>query len=181
MTATQVLIVIAAVLGFWVVGAYNRLVRLRNGIGSAWTQLDEQLRRRASVLDALLTAVRPRMEGGDPHALDAADAAQRQVQAAADAMRSRPVQEPGSASLVAAEGVLASAQARVAALLDENPVLRADAQVHQALDELKAVDLRLQFARQGFNVAVDGYNDAARQFPTTLVAWAFGLRRAGRV
>ena len=149
-------------------------------LGRVTQSIFEHLRRRAGVLDALLAAVRPRL-AGDPHVLDATAAAQRQVQSAADALRSRPVQESGSASLVAAEGVLASAHARVAALLDESPVLRADADVHRALDELKEVELRLQLARQGFNGAVDAYNDAACQFPTTLVAWAFGLRRAGRV
>jgi LemA protein len=180
MTAMQVMIALAAVLGFWAVGAYNRLVRLRNAIGMAWTALDEQLRRRGGVHEALLAALRPRV-AGDPHALDAAAAAQRQVQSAADGLRARPVQEAGSASLVAAEGVLASAQARVVALLDESPGLRADADVHRMLDEWKELELRLQFARQAFNDAVEAYNGAARQFPTTLVAWAFGLRRAGRV
>lgn len=180
MTTAQVLMAIAAVLGFWAVGAYNRLVRLRNGIGTAWAQFDEQQRRRRAQTDSLITALRLRLAGA-PHALDAAEAAQRQVQVAADALRSRPVQEAGSASLVAAEGVLGSAMSRVMALLDENPALRADADVHRALDGLKDAELRMGLSRQAFNDAVDAYNGAARQFPTTLVAWVFGLRRAGRV
>ena len=138
MTTLQVLIAIAAVLGFWVVGAYNRLVRLRNGIGTAWSLVEEHQRRRRALTDTLITALRSLLPG-DPHALDAADAAQRQVQVAADTLRSRPVHEAGSASLVAAEGVLSSAMTRVMGLLDESPVLRADAGVHRAL-EIGVVD-----------------------------------------
>lgn len=180
MTSLQWLIAAGVILGFWVVGAYNRLVRLRNGIGTAWSSLEEPLRRRAALVDSLLGALRQRVPN-DGHTLDAADAAQRQVLVAADVLRGKPVQEAGCASLVAAEGVFASALGRVAALLDESPALRADADVHVALDALKECELRLQLARQAFNDAVDAYNGAARQFPTTVVAWMFSLRRAGRV
>ena len=50
--------VLLAVLLFWVVGAYNRLTRLRSAIGAAWGQIDEQLARRAAALDSLLELVR---------------------------------------------------------------------------------------------------------------------------
>jgi LemA protein len=180
MTPTHVLIAVAAVLGFWIVGAYNRLVGLRNVIATAWTAVDEHLRRRGEVLASLLSALRDGLRD-DPHVLEAAAAAQQQLQAAAETLRGRPLQAAGAASLVAAEGVLASALARVRALLELQPALRDEGAIALILRERDDVDMRLMMARQAFNDAVDAYNGAARQFPTSLVARLFGLRRAGKV
>ena len=52
-----ILIATSAILVFWVVGAYNRLVRLKNAIGAAFGQLDEQLRRRHELIVRLMTLV----------------------------------------------------------------------------------------------------------------------------
>jgi LemA protein len=118
---------------------------------------------------------------GERHAVEAAAAAQQQVLAAADTLRARPLQAGGAASLVAAEGVLGSALGRVRVLLDADAALHGDPAIEALLREQEAVELRLLMARQAFNDAVDSYNLAARQFPTTLVARLFGLRHAGRV
>ena len=48
-TSTTVLLVLVALLGFWAVGAYNRLTRLRGAAISAWGPLDAQLRRRQAL------------------------------------------------------------------------------------------------------------------------------------
>ncbi len=180
MTSTQVFIAIAGVLGFWVVGAYNRLVGLRNVISNAWTPVDEQLRRRADLLATALSSLGARVPG-ERHAVEAASAAQQQVLAAACTLGDRPLQTAGAASLVAAEGVLGSALGRVRALVEADTALRGDPELGALLREQEAVELRLLMARQAFNDAVDTYNVAARQFPTVLVARLFGLRPAGKV
>jgi LemA protein len=118
---------------------------------------------------------------GEQRAFDAVLAAQLQVRAAADALRARPVQTDGAAALAAAEGVLEAALARLSGLLDPHPLLREEQALAHALAALQDVQRRLAFARQRFNDAVDAYNAAVRQFPTTIVARLFGLRGAGRV
>jgi LemA protein len=171
---------VGAALVFWMVGAYNRLLALRNTIAGAWGQLDEQLRLRGDLLPALVDAVGAHLPA-EQHAFDAVLAAQLQVRAAADALRARPVQTDGAASLAAAEGVLDVALARLGGLLDPHPLLREEQALADVLAALHEGQPRLAFARQRFNDAVDAYNAAARQFPTTIVAWLFGLRAAGRV
>ena len=47
-------LVVAAVLLFWAIGAHNRLIALRNAIGSAWAQLDALLKRRQALVEQLL-------------------------------------------------------------------------------------------------------------------------------
>ena len=90
MTGGQVAaLAVGAVLVFWMVGAYNRLVALRNAIGAAWAQVDEQLQRRRLVLESMAQALRPGL-AEEPAALEALLGALLQVQAAADAVRARP-------------------------------------------------------------------------------------------
>jgi LemA protein len=50
--------VVLAVLVFWAVGAYNRLVRLRNSIGNAFAQIDVQLKRRYDLIPNLVEAAK---------------------------------------------------------------------------------------------------------------------------
>jgi LemA protein len=180
MTTLNVIIAVAAVLGFWIVGAYNRLVALRNVISTAWSTVDEHLRRRGELVLALMGVLDTRMPE-ERITLESIAGAVRQVQAAADTLRARPLDADGAASFGAAEGVFGVAIARLRSLLDTQPELRAEPAIDVALREQEAVDLRLMLARQTFNDAVDAYNAASRQFPSVLVARIFGLRQAGRI
>jgi LemA protein len=181
MTSGQVATLLgAAVLVFWMVGAYNRLVRLRNDIGAAWAQFDGQLQRRAQALPALLGALREPMAAERP-TLELVESAQLQVRAAADALRAAPVRVEAAAVLVGAVAQLDSTLARLLALLDQQPDLRAEPAVATGLSELHDVDLRLAFARRLFNEAVQVYNSAARQFPTRLLTRLYGFGTAGRL
>ena len=165
---------------FWMVGAYNRLVGMRHEIGAAWAQADEQLRRRAHALPTLVELVRDALPD-EGQVYDAVVAAGRQVQVAADALRARPMQAPEAQNLATAEGVLGAAFARLRALFDAHPALAASSEIDETMRELHDVDLRLGFARQHFNRAVDGYNAAVAQFPTQLLAGMFGFQPAGRI
>ena len=105
--ASWLTVVLAAVLLFWIIGAYNRLVGLRNAISAAFMQVDEQLRRRQQLLQTLAEALRPVM-AAELSTLDTLGAAVQQVQAAADATRPRACSAAAAASLGVAESVLSS-------------------------------------------------------------------------
>jgi LemA protein len=178
--STQHLLGIAAValLGFWMLGAYNRLVALRNGIIAAWTQVDEPLQRRAAALQPLVDELRTHLP--DEHvALDAVLAAQVRLQAAADAMRARPATAPRAAALAAAETTLQAALSRLLALLDQRSHLAGADVVAAHLAVQRDATQRLAFARQMFNDAVGTYNEAVQQFPTRLLSRLFGFGAAG--
>lgn len=172
------LIAAAALLMFWVLGAHNRLVALRNAIIEAWQQLDEPLQRRAAALGALADALRAHLpdEGG---AFDAVRAALTQLHRAVDALRARPALAPRAAAFRAADGVLAAAQSRLLALVEQHRELATADDLAPHLATLRDAAQRQQFARQLFNDAVCRYNDAARQFPTRLLAGLFGFGTAG--
>ncbi|MDE2453595.1 MAG: LemA family protein, partial [Burkholderiales bacterium] len=108
-------------------------------------------------------------------------AAQLQVQAAAAAMRARPVAASLAAALIGAEAAMASASSRVLALLDQQDGLRRDESVAPYASVLGESVGRLTFARQLFNDAAQAYNDALHQVPTRLLSRFFGFQAAGRI
>ncbi len=173
-------LLVVAVLVFWMVGAYNRLVGLRNRIGSAWQQVDEALQRRGEAVAPLVAALREGLVG-EGAALDALLSAQAQVAAAADGLRLRPMVADSTQALVLAEALMAAAGARVLALLDLQAELRGAEAVAPPVLALREAEPRLAFARQLFNDAVQAYNDAARQWPTRWLTRLYGFGTAGRL
>ena len=56
--STTLLVLILAAITLWIVFAYNRLVRLRNQVRTAWADIDVQLTRRHDLVPQLVSAVR---------------------------------------------------------------------------------------------------------------------------
>jgi LemA protein len=171
---------VAAVLVFWMVGGYNRLVALRTAIGDAFRQVDELVQRRAAAATALAAVARDTMASEQP-ALEAWLAAQTASRQAADALRARPVMATLAAALMNAEPPLSAAGARVMALLEQHPAMLAEATTAAHVATLRETEARLVFARQMYNEATQAYNDAVRLFPTRLLARLYGFGTAGRL
>ena len=181
MSATQwAWLALAAVLVFWMVGAYNRLVALRNGIGAAWQQIDAALNHRAAVLPPLVAALREPL-AGEHGALDALQAAQAQAVLAARALAVRPVAVETAAAWVQAEAALVSRASRVLALLDQQPAVRDSPAVAALRQAWRDADAQLGFARRLFDAAALAYNQAAGQLPTRWLVRVYGFGPAGLV
>jgi LemA protein len=176
-TSNLILLVIAGVLLFWVVGAYNRLVRLRNEISNAFAQIDVQLKRRHDLIPNLVEVARKYMEH-ERETLERVTAARAQVMAATDLVKSKPNQPGPILSLGMAEGVLSNAMGRFNAVLESYPELKADQRMRDLGEELVHTENKVAFSRQLFNDASLSYNNAAHQFPTNVVAGLFGFRTA---
>ena len=174
------LLTLLAVLVFWTVGAYNRLVALRTVIGQAWAKVDEALRLRAQAADPLLAALREPL-AAEHGALDAAQAALVEVKRTASAMAARPVVPENAAAWVAAEAGLSAAASRLFALLEHSEALRRQDDVAEHTRRWREADTRLAFARQLFNEAAEAYNGAIALFPTRLLVLMFRFGKAGRI
>lgn len=168
---------VAAVLLFWGIGAYNRLMRLRNAIGEAYVQLDQHLSERAEVCTKLVALLRPVLPS-EQSTFDALESAQTEAQAAAQAARARPYAADPVGSLAVASAVHAAALARLTSLIEHQPELREQAGVDPLVDELKLIERQRAFSRQVFNQAVAQYNEAAAQFPTRVLAGLYGFAEA---
>jgi LemA protein len=173
MSSLQItLVALAAVLVFWAVGAYNRLMQLRNGILRRFAPLDQQLGLRHTLLQRQIDALEPAWpEHGNT--LSALRAACGQAQAAASHARTHPAAAGALNSLRLAEDILLETRARLP------PVPTDDADQADLGAQLLAAEAALQFARSRFNDAVMEYNHAVQQFPTRMLAGVFGFRPAG--
>lgn len=176
-TPSILILIIGALLLFWAVGAYNRLVRLRNEIGNAFAQIDVQLKRRHDLIPNLVEVARKYMEH-ERETLERVTAARAQVIAATDLVKSKPNQSGPIMSLGMAEGVLANAMGRFNAVLESYPELKADQRLKDLSEELTHTENKVAFSRQLFNDASLDYNNAAQQFPTNVVAGLFGFQTA---
>jgi len=179
MTATEAAVLAAAaVLGFWMLGAYNRLVRLRQAVATAFGAVDEAFGSRHELLAELLAAAAPHLLD-EQDATAAVEAGRQQARVAAQRLALRPHSAGRAASLALAEQVLRAAVAGLLALAKAHPRLRTDERFRTAMNSLSATQHRLGAARDAFNAASAHYNRNLAQFPTRLIAGLFGFREAG--
>jgi LemA protein len=171
---------LGAVLVFWMLGAYQRLVRLRKAVAIAWAQVETPLRVRSEVVVRLIEALRQPL-ASEMATLDAAIEALRAAEVAARALRAAPVSADAAADLSAALGRQDTGLARIAALCEVSQDLPGRATVDQALERLGASQRDLAFGRQLFNAAAQSYNGALSEFPTRLLAGLYRFGSAGRI
>jgi LemA protein len=171
---TLVLIALAALLVFWAVGAYNRLVRLKNTIANAFGQIDVQLKRRYDLIPNLVEAAKKYLQH-ERATLEAVTLARNQAKAASDVVRSKPANAAAVVALATAEQALDGSLGRLFALSEAYPELKADETIRDLSEELTSTENKVAFSRQAYNDAVLDYNNAQGQFPAMLIASAFSF------
>ncbi|MFI5447641.1 LemA family protein [Polaromonas sp. UC242_47] len=173
-TQSLVLVVVCALLLFWAVGAYNRLVRLKNIIANAFGQIDVQLKRRYDLIPNLVEAAKKYLQH-ERDTLEAVISARNQARVASDAARNRPTHAPEVMALAVAEQALDGSLARLFAVAEAYPELKADDTIRELSEELTSTENKVAFARQAYNDSVLDYNNAQAQFPALLIARVFGF------
>jgi LemA protein len=173
-TSNLAFLAVAAVLIFWAVGAYNRLVRLKNTIANAFGQIDVQLKRRYDLIPNLVEAAKKYLQH-EQTTLEAVISARNQARSASDKLRSHPGKADAVIALAAAEQALDGSLGRLFAVAEAYPDLKADQTIRELSEELTSTENKVGFARQAYNDAVLDYNNAQGQFPALLIARAFGF------
>lgn len=174
MTITLVLVAIAAVIALWAIGAYNNLVNLRNQVKNAWSQIDVQLQRRYDLIPNLVETVKGYMNY-EKSTLESVINARNQASSARESIAQAGGPTEGSLKqLLAAESTLRSGVNSIFALAENYPQLKASDTMRQLQEELSTTENKVAFARQAYNDQVLQYNTAQQQFPTVLLASAFG-------
>jgi LemA protein len=170
-----VFIALGLVVFFWAVGAYNRLVRLKNAIANAFGQIDVQLKRRYDLIPNLVEVAR-RYLAHEAQTLEAVIAARNQARTAEQTAATSPLNAGALGALAGAEQVLGGALGKLFAVVEDYPDLKADQNMRELSEELTSTENRVGFARQAYNDHVLEFNDAAAQFPTLLIARLFGFQ-----
>lgn len=172
-----VFLALIAVVVFWAIGAYNRLVGLRNRFKNAFAQIDVQLKRRYDLIPNLVETAKGYMK----HERETLEAVIKARNSAVTA-NAAAAADPGSAvaiqSLTQAEGALTGALGRLFALAEAYPDLKANQNMMQLSEELTGTENKISFARQSFNDSVMSYNTAVEQFPSNVLAGMFSFKLA---
>jgi LemA protein len=170
-----IVLVIIALPVFWAIGAYNRLVSLRNRFKNAFSQIDIQLKRRYDLIPNLVETAKGYMKH-ERETLEAVIAARNQAvtanaKAAGDLTDTAAMQQMASA-----EGALGSSLGKLFALSEAYPDLKANENMMQLTEELTATENRIAFARQAYNDSVMQYNNSVEQFPGSIIANMFAFK-----
>ena len=160
---TMLFFVVLVVLALWIIGAYNRLIALKNQVVNGWKQIDVQLKRRHDLIPNLVNTVKGTMNF------------ERETLEAVISARNKAVNATGIKETAAAEGALSGALTRFFAVAEAYPDLKSNQNVLQLQEELTGTENKIGFARQAYNDVATTYNTVQMQFPTNFVA---GLAKA---
>ncbi len=177
MTSFLIFLGILAAIVFWTIGIYNRLVNQRNRVRNAFAQIDVQLTRRYDLIPNLVEAVKGYMKH-ERETLEAVISARNTAVSSLEAAKADPANAEAMKKLGESEGALGGVLSRLFALSEAYPDLKANQNMMQFQEELATTENKVSFARQAFNDAVMGYNNAAENFPNNVIAGMFSFKLA---
>ncbi|MDO8495443.1 MAG: LemA family protein [bacterium] len=165
MKISLIIVGIIVVLGLWLVGMFNALVRSRNRVKEAWSDIDVQLKRRYDLIPNLVETVKG-------YASHEREVLENVIKARSAAMGAQTVGEHGQA-----ENMLSGALKSLFALSEAYPQLRASENFAKLQDELSDTENKIQAARRFYNTNVLDLNNKVEQFPTNIFANMFGFTK----
>ena len=145
--------------------SYNGLVRLRNRIDNAWSQIDVQLKRRYDLIPNLVETVK----GYASH--------ERQVLENVTQARANAINAQGPAQQADAENMLSGALKSLFAVAEAYPDLKANQNFLSLQEELTSTEDRVAYARQFYNDSVLSYNNKLQTFPRNVIAGMFNFEK----
>ena len=164
-----IIIVILVVLGFWLGGTFighrNDMVRKKEAVNAAWSQVDVVLQRRADLIPNLVETVK--------------GYASQEVKVFGDiaAARAALIGAKGPEEKIAANGQLDSALGRLLVVVENYPQLKSNENFMRLQDELAGTENRIAIERRRYNETVQDYNTYLGLFPNNIVASLSGFTR----
>jgi LemA protein len=148
--------------------SYNGLIKTRNRVDNAWSQIDVQLKRRHDLIPNLVETVK----GYAAH--------ERQTLEAVTNARANAI-NAGNQGTVAdqaqAENVLSGALKSLFAVAEAYPDLKANQNFLQLQEEVTSTEDRIAYARQFYNDSVLNYNNKIQTFPRNVIANSFNFQK----
>ncbi|MEE9270203.1 MAG: LemA family protein [Candidatus Krumholzibacteria bacterium] len=156
--------VIALVVGYFV-GIFNTLVRLRNRVKNAWSQIDVQLKRRHDLIPNLVETAKGYMSH------------ERETLENITNARSRAMGASSMGDKSAAEGELGGALSKFMLVVENYPDLKANQNFLALQEELTSTENKIAFSRQSYNDSVLFFNNKTEVFPSNILANTFNFTK----
>jgi LemA protein len=154
---------IVAVIVLMLISGYNSMVSLDENVNGKWSQVENQLQRRADLIPNLVNTVK----GYAAH--------EQAIFTALAEARSKMMGAGSVGEAAEANQAMTSALSRLIAVAENYPNLKADANFRQLQDELAGTENRIATARKDYNDAVQGYNTRIKRFPNNIYANILGF------
>ena len=163
MIAFWIILVLVVIVVLVSIGVYNGLVKQRNKVENAWSQIDVQLKRRVDLIPNLVETVKG-YAAHERETLDAVIQARNMAQSAT-----------GPAEAAAADNVLTGALKSVFALSEAYPDLKANQNFLALQEELTGTEDKIAYSRQFYNDTVNKYNTKIQSMPSNIIAGMFNF------
>jgi len=157
---------ITAVLIFWFIAVYNRLIKLRNMKEEGWSGIDVQLKRRSNLIPNLIETVKGYM-GHESSVLEKVTE-----------LRTQSMNAPDVGSKIAAESLLTRSLGKLFAVAENYPDLKASQNFQDLQKQLSEIEDEIQMARRYYNGTVRNLNVGIETFPNSIVAGMFDFEKA---
>jgi len=172
--ALLIILGLAVLVVFIVIGMYNGLVTSRNRFKNAFAQIDVQLKRRYDLIPNLVETAKGYMQH-ERATLEAVITARSAASNARGPAAAHPDDPKAMQSLVAAESGLSGALGKLFALSEGYPDLKANQNMLALQEELSTTENKIAFARQAYNDSVLQYNNKRESVPTNIIAGMFNF------
>src|SRR3954452_21229977 len=170
-----ILVVIAFVVGLWLLGGYNRLVGLDQEVNKKWGDVQTVYQRRADLIPNLVNTVQGAANFEKSTLTEVTNA-----RASVGRVNLDPSKAPTDAAQLEqfqhAQGQLSNALSRLLVVSENYPQLRATEAFQNLQAQLEGTENRISVERNNFNSAVQEYNTAMERFPTNMLNKMFGFK-----
>lgn len=160
------ILIIIAVVVVWIIGIYNALVRLRQRVKEAFSDIEVQLKRRHNLIPNLVSSV----QGYAKH--------EKSVFEEVTKARTAAMSAQGTLEQARAENMLSETLKSLFAVAEDYPDLKASQNFLQLQDELSDTENKIQAARRFYNGQVRDFNTKQEVFPSNLIANMFKFKKA---
>lgn len=171
-----VIVAVVLVLFFWIKGMYNSMVRMDEGVSSAWAQVENVYQRRADLVPNLVATVKGYVEHESSTLEAVVNARAKATQMTVDPSS---LSEAEIAQFTAAQDELGAAIGRLLVSVERYPDLKANQNFLELQAQLEGTENRITVERQKFNEAARSYNVTIRRFPNNIFAGMFGFEKKG--
>jgi len=170
-----VILGIAALVIFWGIAQYNKLVNSKGRYKNAFSQIDVQLKRRYDLIPNLVETAKAYLSH-EKETLEAVIAARNTAQSAREGVS---LDDSGSMqNLMQAEGGLGASLGRLMMVSEAYPDLKADKNMSELSEELKHTENKVSFSRQAYNDSATAHNILCEEFPTSIISGMFRFNQA---
>ncbi len=158
MSIGLILLIIIAVIAVWIIAVYNGLIRLKNRVNEAWSDIDVQTKRRYDLIPNLVNTVK----GYAAH--------EREVFEKVTEARTRAMNAGTAADKAQAENMLSNTLKSLFAVAEAYPDLKANQNFLELQKELTDTEDKIQASRRFYNGNVRDFNIKIQVFPNNIIA-----------